>query len=577
MPRTYIYYFCCLVLFVCPAQAQTVRLQVEGLSGDLRKNVRARLLTISSHEISADESSRTRVKKAIAEGLRSLGYYQPMIDFEFRPARSFLCRPMLIAKVTAGEAIKIANTTIILRGNARYDKDYQQLIHDSKSVIGAVLNHGKYDIFKERFNRLALHKGYFDGDFRKSELAVSVDHHQAFWNIDYDSGQRYRFGKVDFQGSQISEAYLQALVPFKKGENYNSQELTELNRRLAATGWFKSVVVAPEFEKSHTNKILALTADVSPSAKNSIETGLGYATDIGPRMKATWKRPWVNTRGQSLSTSINLSAPEKHLDISYKIPLKTNLIEESYTLQGEVKRSNFSDIRSSSTSTLAISRHWNNSKGWQKVLHFRWSFTQEDVTKSTMLIYPGVSISRTRSRGGLMPTSGNSQRYSLDVSDTLWGSDIAFATVKAQNVWIHTLADKHRFIARTTLGWIETKDFTNVPFDLRFFAGGDRSIRGYKYQSISPRNSEGKLMGASKQATGSLEYQYNIYNKWWGALFVDAGEAVNDIKHSNFKNGVGFGVRWQSPIGPIKLDIARPIGDEKEHGVQFYIGLGPEL
>lgn len=62
-----------------------------------------------------------------------------------------------------------------------------------------------------------------------------------------------------------------------------------------------------------------------------------------------------------------------------------------------------------------------------------------------------------------------------------------------------------------------------------------------------------------------------------GAVFIDTGEAVNDIRKSNFKTGAGFGVRWASPVGPIKLDIARPIGDNEEHGVQFYIGLGPEL
>ncbi len=78
-------------------------------------------------------------------------------------------------------------------------------------------------------------------------------------------------------------------------------------------------------------------------------------------------------------------------------------------------------------------------------------------------------------------------------------------------------------------------------------------------------------------ATGSLEYQYNVSGKWWGAVFVDAGEAVNDISQSDIKTGAGIGVRWASPVGPIKFDIARPIGDREEHGLQFYVGLGPEL
>ncbi|STB50424.1 outer membrane protein assembly factor [Citrobacter koseri] len=194
-----------------------------------------------------------------------------------------------------------------------------------------------------------------------------------------------------------------------------------------------------------------------------------------------------------------------------------------------------------------------------------------------MLLYPGVMISRTRSRGGLMPTWGDSQRYSIDYSNTAWGSDVDFSVFQAQNVWIRSLYDRHRFVMRGNLGWIETGDFDKVPPDLRFFAGGDRSIRGYKYKSISPEDSDGNLKGASKLVTGSLEYQYNVTGKWWGAMFVDSGEAVSDIRKSDFKTGAGVGVRWQSPVGPIKLDFAVPVGDKDEHGLQFYIGLGPEL
>lgn len=117
----------------------------------------------------------------------------------------------------------------------------------------------------------------------------------------------------------------------------------------------------------------------------------------------------------------------------------------------------------------------------------------------------------------------------------MWGSDINFIVMQAQDVWIRTLYDRHRFVVRGNLGWIEADNFDKVPPDLRFFAGGDRSIRGYKYKSISPKDDDGKLIGASKLATGSLEYQYNVSGKWWGAVFVDSGEAVSDIRE-RFQN-----------------------------------------
>ncbi len=579
MPRIYVYCMYCLLIAVPVVQAANVRLQVEGLSGDLKKNVRARLSTIGRDEVSADARFKARVSEAIQEGLRALGYYEPSIDFESRPAPAKGGRPVLIARVTAGEPVKIAGTTVIVRGDARNDPDYQKWVKDGEPKNGVVLNHGQYDSFKNGFTQLALRNGYFDGEFRESQLGVSVARHAAFWQLDYDSGERYHFGAVHFSGSQIRDEYLQNLVPFKQGDAYSSRDLAELNRRLSATGWFNSVVVSPVFDQARENKILPLDGVVSPRTENTIETGVGYSTDVGPRVKATWKKPWVNSRGHSFSTSANISAPEQQLDFSYKVPLLKSPLEQYYLYQGGLKRTDLNDTKADST-TLAASRYWDNSSGWQKAINLRWSldhFTQGNVTNTTMLIYPGVSINRTRSRGGLMPSWGDSQRYSVDISDTTWGSDVDFLIMQAQNVWIRTLAENHRFVVRGNIGWIETNDFERVPPDLRFFAGGDRSIRGYKYKGISPRDDDGKLTGASKLATGSLEYQYHVTGKWWGALFVDSGEAINDIRQSNVKTGAGFGVRWQSPVGPIKLDIARPVGDDESHGIQFYIGLGPEL
>ncbi|MGV3344763.1 autotransporter assembly complex family protein [Enterobacteriaceae bacterium LUAb1] len=568
-----------LVFAACATEAAGIRLQLEGLTGDLQKNARARLSTISTDEVTADGRFRARVADAIREGLRALGYYNPDIEFESRPAPEGGGRPVLIAHVKPGLPVKMMKTNVRLRGDARHDKDYLTLVKTGQPLAGTTLNHGTYDSFKRSLTSLALRKGYFDGEFKKSQLAVSPARHEAFWDIDYDSGQRYRFGTVSFSGSQIREEYLQNLLPFAAGDNYSSRDLAELNRRLSATGWFKSVVVAPDFDKAHQDKILPLHGIVSPRTENTIETGAGYATDVGPRVKASWKKPWVNSRGHSFTTSTSLSGPEQQLDFSYKIPLLKNPLEHYYLLAGGFKRTDLNDT-SADSSTLAASRYWELSSGWQRAINLRWSldhFTQGIVTNTTMLLYPGVSINRTRSQGGLMPEWGDTQRYSVDISDTTWGSDVDFLVLQAQNVWIRTLADKHRFVMRGNLGWIETHDFERVPPDLRFFAGGDRSIRGYKYKSLSPRDSDDKLTGASKLVTGSLEYQYNVTGKWWGAVFVDSGEAVNDIKRSNFKTGTGIGIRWHSPIGPVKFDLASPVGDKEVHGVQFYIGLGPEL
>jgi len=577
VPKIRLLCFAGLLLASETAFAANVRLQLEGLTGALQKNVRAQLSTIESDEVTPDRRFQARVDDAIREGLKALGYYEPTIDFELRPPPK-KGRQVLVARVSPGEPVRIGSTDVVLRGGARTDSDYLDLLK-KRPAIGSVLNHGDYDAFKKSLTNVALRKGYFDSQFSKSQLGIALDRRLAFWDIDYDSGQRYRFGAVTFEGSQIREEYLQNLVPFHAGDYYQTKDLAELNRRLSATGWFNSVVVAPEFDKARQTKVLPLKGVVSPRTENTIETGVGYSTDVGPRVKATWKKPWMNSYGHSLTTSMSVSAPEQQLDFSYKMPLLKNPLEQYYLVQGGFKRTDLNDTEADST-TLALSRYWDLSSGWQRAINLRWSldhFTQASVTNTTMLLYPGVMISRTRSRGGLMPTWGDSQRYSVDYSNTAWGSDVDFLVLQAQNVWIRTLYDRHRFVVRGNLGWIETGDFDRVPPDLRFFAGGDRSIRGYKYKSIAPKDDDGKLIGASKLATGSLEYQYNVSGKWWGAVFVDSGEAVSDIRKSDIKTGTGVGVRWESPVGPIKLDFAVPVGDKDEHGLQFYIGLGPEL
>ncbi len=573
---------CLLSVLLAPSLsfAAKVRLQLEGLSGDLQKNVRVRLASIGSDEVSANGRFRARVSDAIQLGLRPLGYYNPTIDFDFKQTPP-PGRPVLIARVTPGTPVKIAGTRVTIEGQAKDDTEFAALKKSKIPANGTVLNHGTYDGFKSALSGLALRKGYFDGDLRKSQLGVIEDKHQAFWDIDFDSGQRYRFGKVNFEGSQIRQDYLQNIVPFHQGDYYSSNQLAELNRRLAATGWFNSVVVSPDFDDkaAKASKTLPLNAVVTPHTRNVVELGGGYASDIGPRVQASWKKPWLNDRGQSVETSLNLSKPEQTVDLSYKIPLLKNPIQEYYTISGGIKNVNLNDTKSDS-STASVARNWDSDSGWQRSVNLRWSldhFTQGTVTNTTMLIYPGVSVSRTRSRGGLMPTWGDTQRYSLNVSSTTWGSDVDFAMMQAQNVWIRMLGDRNRFVFRGNIGWIQTNDFERLPPSLRFFAGGDRSIRGYKYESISPRDSDGKLTGASKMGTGSVEYQYNVTGKWWGAMFIDSGEAVNNLTKNDLKTGAGIGVRWASPVGPIKFDIATPVGDPDKHGVQFYIGLGPEL
>src|SRR5690606_37572099 len=109
----------------------------------------------------------------------------------------------------------------------------------------------------------------------------------------------------------------------------------------------------------------------------------------------------------------------------------------------------------------------------------------------------------------------------------------------------------------------------------RFFAGGDRSVRGYGYQDLGDRDEEGLAIGGRYLATTSIEYEREFRPGWSAAAFVDAGDVWSRGRpHLDF--GVGAGLRWQSPVGPIRIDVAHGF-DEIAGGWQLHLSAGPDL
>ena len=548
------------------------------LSPDVRDNIRAYLEGFSASELVNTQADRARVEKAVLTAMRALGYYRPVIRMTLGEERGRHL-PLLI-DITPDQPVRLAGIQVTVTGEAEDDPAFTRLL-GTLPPVGSRLNHGDYDRFKSSLSTLAAQNGYFDAEFLQSELGVALSHHEAFWNIDFASGARYHFGPVTFSGSQIDEDFLFNVVPFRTGDAFEADKLADFSRRLSNTGWFDSVLVAPDFETAAEDPAhqLPLKTTVTPRKSNIIEMGIGYATDIGPRSKITWKKPWVNQLGHQLTLSTELSRNEPTLDTSYRIPLRRNPLEEYWIIQGGYKHTDLNDTEAD-TASFTLSRWWEFQSGWQRSVRLKASydqFTQGDESHSTMLVYPGITFSRLRSRGGPMPYWADSQRYSVDFASRGLGSDTSFLILQAQQSWIRTYHQKHRVLVRGQAGWIDTDAFEQVPPDLRFFAGGDRSIRGYKYKSVSPRNADGSLTGASSLLTASLEYQYNISGKWWTALFYDIGEAVDHFKETDWKEGAGAGIRWLSPIGPVKFDIAFPINDRSVDDFQFLIGLGAEL
>lgn len=554
-----------------------ITLKVEGIKNKAAyNNVMVHLSSLKTIPVENSDRYYYLASKTIDEALRAVGYFNSKIDYQFVPQPNAK-QDLLIASVALDEPVKIAEIQVQLLGDAEKDENFLAL---QKQVpkLGTVLNQGVYDDYKAELEKVALAKGFFDYQFLTHRLAILPSAHEAYWQLAFDSGKRYRYGNIRFQGSQIREDYLRNILAIQSGDPYLINDLSELSTDLSASNWFKSVLVQPNIDKQ--SKKVDLDVLVQPRLKNSYEIGIGYGTDVGPRLQFGWNKPWINSRGQSFSSNFYISDPKKTIEATYKIPLLKQPLNYYYEISTGYEEEKKNDTDTSDL-TLAILRYWNRETGWQNSFGVRArydNFTQANVSNRTLLIYPTAGFNRTRVRGGLFPYWGDSQKITLNWGNKAVGSDVDFYSAIASTSWIRTYAENHRFLTRAEIGYLSTNQFDKIPPALRFFAGGDRSIRGYGYHKISPKDKNGELTGANRLFTASIEYQYQVKPKWWGAIFYDTGFASDRFAFNDLRKGAGIGVRWNSPIGAVKFDIATPINDKDDSkNIQFYIGIGAEL
>lgn len=560
------------------AQAE-VDLEVEGIASKDKaawENVKIYLGQIANEYADGSERHQYLVQTAVDKGLRAMGYYNTQYHFTLTPRAGK--KPLLLLQVQLdNEKVKIDEIDIQIQGQAKTDEDFIKL---EKTVPkkGTVLSHETYDGFKSSLENLAFRKGYFDGNWLYHRLEIYPKDHQADWRLGYDSGERYRYGEIRFTDNQIRNDYLENILKIQTGDPYDATDLSTMTSDFSSSNWFSSVLVEPT--QNEADKTVDLNVLFYPRKKNSMEIAIGFETDVGPRLQWNWKKPWINSRGHSLESKMSISKPEQNVEIGYNIPLRSDPLHYYYQISGGIERENQDDTKTTAA-TLGFQRFWTRESGWSfsagvKARYDK--FTQADVSHKTLLIYPTASLNRTRTDGNRFPLWGDSQKLTVNWGTRALASDVNFYSFKASTAWVRTYAKNHRFTARAEVGYIHSEDFLRIPPALRYFAGGDMSVRGFGYKDISPRDPNGKKVGGTRLATGSVEYQYQVVPDWWAAVFYDTGLAANQFKSNELHSGAGIGVRWSSPIGAIKFDLATPVkSPNNESGVNFYIGLGSEL
>ncbi|WP_060507516.1 autotransporter assembly complex family protein [Pseudomonas sp. NBRC 111124] len=555
-----------LLVKVKPAN-KALKANVEGYIGNLGDRDEEALLRFSR---GAQEQAR--------KAAQALGYYQAQIDTEVKPPAKADQSPQLIIKIDPGEPVRLRNVTVRIEGPASEMKAFR--VPDSRALrAGEPLNHGLYEDAKRLIQNQASRYGFFSGHFSRQRLAVDPQAGVADIELVYQSGPRYRLGAVKFSGdTPLDEDLLQRMVTFKPGTPYDSELIAGLNNDLQSSGYFEGVRVdaAPT---AAVGEDIPVDVRLETRKPRTMGLGLGFSTDVGPRGKANWTRHWVNPQGHSYGWETELSAPRQNVGLWYDVPLDPPLTDKLRFAGG------YQNEEIAGTDTLSklltVGPEWHSKlpSGWQRVISLKYQREEyrlgDDSGLSTLLM-PGVSFSYLRSDNRIDPHNGYRLQFDTQVAKEGLMSDTNLLHGNVLLKGLTTLGHNHRFLGRVQFGGSATNGYkNNIPPSLRFFAGGDQSVRGYDYQTLSPKNSDGDRIGGRYLVAGSVEYQYSLAEKWRVATFIDQGNAFNTLELPSLKTGVGIGVRWVSPVGPLRLDLAKALDDDG--GIRLHFSMGPEL
>ncbi|HWR79859.1 MAG TPA: autotransporter assembly complex family protein [Pseudomonas sp.] len=539
----------------------------------LRANIEAHVGPIADRDHEALSRARRSVERQAQEALRALGYYQAQMRTEVTDPDS---KPRLLLHVEQGQPVRLREVDIRLSGDATQ----LQVFRVPSGVAlqaGQPLDHGVYESARQLLQRQAEQYGFFDGRFTRRELLIDPDAGWADIHLHFDSGARYRLGKVSFTGEHsIDESLLRRMVPFTEQTPYDADLLANLASNLRRSGFFADVRVdaLPETAQGRVIPVQVRLDNVKP---HTISTGIGYDTDVGVRTRASWTRHWLNPQGHSLGVEGEASVIRQSLGTWYQIPLENPLTDNLRLLAG-YQREDFADVTST---RYDLGAAWSKrlANDWQRTLSLNWQEESFDVGRGSAngrstLLLPGVAFDRLRSDSLVDPSNG--YRLQIDLRGAREGllSDMDIAWLSTQARGLHSFDNGQRLLGRVQLGAVSSNSYTDIPPTLRFFAGGDQSVRGYDFQSLSPEDEQGNKVGARYLLAGSLEYQYPLVERWRLATFVDQGNAFNHWG-DQMVTGVGMGVRWVSPVGPLRLDLAHALDDPR--GVRLHFSMGPEL
>ncbi|HEY4555993.1 MAG TPA: autotransporter assembly complex family protein, partial [Lysobacter sp.] len=563
-------------LCLCGGAAQAARVaavDVRGLDEDMARNVRQTLSIVEA--IGRDVSDRRldyllrEAEEETREALEPFGYYAPRI----RIAGGDGDGPVhVVVEVDPGEPVRVRTARVDVLGPARDEPGVDEDLAAFAPRVGDVFDHELYEASKARVTRRLAEYGYFDADFDSRRVEVSRAERAAAIDLVWRSGERYALGIATFVQTPravVGDRLLQRLVDWDPGAPYHQRRIDRLRESLRRLDYFAGIDVEPR-PGDAADRQVPVAVTLIPAKRDVYTAGLSYGTDSGPGVRLGVERRYVNMRGHKALTQLDYAQRRKTLTLQYRIPAFAWL-DGWYTFSAQAadEQTEYIDTRRIEfvASRNGEINQFLTATASVHALRERWAYAAEDdLDADTPVPYRYGTFTYGSLRGEyidvdnrLLPRRGLGGTLMLRGGLEGLGSDVSFGQVHATARWYRGLDARSRLLVRGELGHtFADAPVGALPPSLRFHAGGERSIRGYAWREVGPRiGPEGRrfAVGARNVTTASVEYERYFTDAWGAAVFVDSGSAFDDSPR--WRTGVGFGVRWRSPVGPLRVDIAR--------------------
>jgi translocation and assembly module TamA len=560
-----------------PAAAETLSITIEGLSKELTEAVEADLTlrNYTNRDVTPAQIRRlfNTAETEIRKGLEPYGYYNTQVSSTLQTTDKGL---NALFRVTPGDPVKVTSKKVNVQGEAAELGPVRRAVRRFKPDEGEVLNHGVYEESKSGVESALLNNGFLRMRSTQRSVEVSRKGNTATIDLNWDSGPRMKFGRVNFSEAQFPPEFLERYIPWKTGAYYSPDDLLALQQRLVDADYFGTVAVQPDLEHAEGLDV-PINVQLAPAKRTIYTAGAYVSTDTGPGVKLGAQRRWLNDKGHKFQVDIDYAQRLSAFSTSYRIPLP-GPNERSLNF-GVTHRDEDTDTSQSKNDRLAINetRKWHGFTRTLGMQYLAGTYEIAEEDRYTHLLYAEATLTKKQANDYFFPRRGWSAGTALRFAPEGVLSDTSFSQITIDGKYIMPAGRGNRVLTRLSFGAMAVDDFNQLPPELRFFAGGDRSIRGFDYQELGSTNAAGLVIGGQYLAVGSVEFERYFLPDWGAAIFVDGGDAWM-TGGFNLNIGAGIGVRWRSPVGVVRVDFGKPIKHEVGgDSIRFHVSIGPDL